>query len=208
MFRDRSDAGRRLGTRLQHALASLSPEHPGVVLGLARGGVPVAREVAARLALPLEVLVVRKVGAPGSPEFAVAAIAEDGTSVVSDVAHRAFPSDAALAAALAQQLVVAQQRARAYRAGRPLTALRGRTVILVDDGLATGLTMECAIASVRGRGAFQVVVAVPTASTDGLARMESRADRVVACEAPALFFAVGEQYEAFPQVEDAAALVP
>ena len=160
------------------------------------------------MGLPVDVLVVRKVGAPGAMEFAVAAVAEDGTTVVSDMADRVYSGNDALATAVAEQLKVARQRADICRAGRSLPALAGRDIIVVDDGLATGLTMECAVASVRAHGAAHIIVAVPTGSPEAIAHLATCADAVIACESPEDFVAVGEQYDHFPTVDDAHARIP
>lgn len=206
MFRDRQDAGRQLAglvsTQLHGSLRThFALDAQCVVLGLARGGVPVAAEVARELGTPLGVIVVRKVGAPGAPEFAIGAVAEDGTVRVDerlvDALGMTRPD---LAAAVASARRECARRVLAYRGGAPLPDVVGRTVLLVDDGIATGATMHVAIEAVRLAGARRVIVAVPTGSRGGIDSLRAKADAVIVCEQPASFGSVGQQYEEFGQV--------
>lgn len=201
MFPDRITAGRQLATALAGRVAA-----GALVLGLARGGLPVAREVASALGLPLDVLVVRKIGAPGQPEFAVGAVAEDGSLLMNEEVLAALGGDEWRAAAIEAAREECRRRVIDYRGGRPLPAIAGREVILIDDGIATGLTMACAVRSVRTHGASRIIVAAPTASHEAVSVLRGIADEVVVCEVPALFLAVGAQYEEFPQVSDAAVI--
>lgn len=205
MFRDRQDAGRRLAAQVRDAFRSAGiAGDQCVVLGLARGGVPVAAEVARELGAPLSVLVVRKVGAPGAPEFAVGAVAEDGTVKVDDQVVEALGmTRAALAASVEGARRECARRVLAYRGGAPLPSLADRTVLLVDDGIATGFTMRAAVDAVRRAGARGIVVAVPTGSRQGIDGLRPGADAVIACEQPASFGSVGQQYGEFGQVGDA-----
>lgn len=199
VFRDRRDAGRQLGERL----AQHPPEGDLIVLGLPRGGVPLALLVAEALHAPLDVLVVRKLGAPSHTEWAVGAIATGGSIVFNDDALAMLSLDRAdLEPTLARESAELARREATYRAGRPPLDLRGKTAILVDDGLATGATMRAAVAAARHLGARTVLVAAPTASPEAVADLRSVADEVVVLSTPAPYFAVGRWYEDFPQLTD------
>ncbi|HEU4618288.1 MAG TPA: phosphoribosyltransferase family protein [Gammaproteobacteria bacterium] len=198
-FVDRRDAGRRLGERL----AREPPPAPVVVLGLPRGGVPVAAEVAAALGGELDVFLVRKLGAPFNPELAVGAVASGGVTVYNEDLLRMLGLDAAdLEPIRRRELAELERRERVYRGGRPPPALEGRAVVLVDDGIATGATMEAAARAVRALHPAEVIVAVPTAATDAVERLERVADRVVALSTPEPYISVGSWYESFPQLSD------
>jgi putative phosphoribosyl transferase len=199
-FRDRAEAGRLLGERL----SVLASRDDVVVLALPRGGVPVAREVARALGAPLDVLLVRKLGHPAQPELAMGAIASGGTRVLNDQLVRELRlGDDVIDRVTVRELAELERRERAYRGDRPLPALAGRTVVLVDDGLATGATMRAAVAAVRARGPKQVVVAVPTAPLHSLGELAREADEVVAVITPDPFHAVGLWYEDFGELSDA-----
>lgn len=198
MFRDRRDAGRRLAERLEH----LRSEHP-VVLGLPRGGVPVAYEVARSLDAPLDVILVRKLGAPFHPEYGVGAIAEEGIRFVDRRALAALGIDRdELGSIVAREEAVLEQRQRLYRGDRPPISLVDRTVILVDDGVATGGTAIAAARAARARGAGRVVLAVPVGPPDAERRFADEVDEFICLEAPEDFFAVGAYYERFGQTSD------
>jgi putative phosphoribosyl transferase len=200
MYVDRADAGRALANSLAHLRAA--PD--AIVLGLPRGGVPVAYEVARALDLPLDVLVVRKLGLPQQPELAMGAIASGGALVVNDeVVHYLGGRHDAFDAVRAHEQVELERRERDYRGARPPLEATGRTAILVDDGLATGATMEAAVRALKSLGARRVVVAVPVASQEALERIEALADEVVCLAAPPFFSAVGQWYADFGQTEDA-----
>ena len=197
-FRDREQAGQQLATRVAH----LAADHP-VVLGLARGGVPVAREVARALDAELDVLVARKIGAPQYPEYALGAVAEGGALYVRPGALlEAGVDEEALSALVRRETVELARRVRAYRGGRPLPALEGRTAIVVDDGLATGTTMRAALQALRLRRPARLVLAVPVAPRDTLQRLAAEVDESVCLATPSPFRAVGEHYLRFPQLED------
>jgi putative phosphoribosyl transferase len=197
-FVDRRDAGRRLAA----ALAPLAPERP-IVIALPRGGVPVGYEVAAALGAPLEILAVRKLGAPGNPEFAVGAIAEDGTAIVnSRVARRVGMSSRLLDATIERESDELGRRIARYRGGRPALDVAGRTVVVVDDGLATGLTDLVAVRALRARGAARIVVAVPVGPPDSIAMIDREADAVVCLAAPRDLVGVGRWYRDFSPVSD------
>lgn len=198
LFNDRVDAGRRLAG----ALAHLRGEHP-VVLGLPRGGVPVAYEVARELGAPLDVLVVRKLGVPYHRELAFGALGEGGVRVLNDdVVARAGVGPTQVESVERAELAELEQRARRFREGRPLVALSGRTVIVIDDGIATGSTAEAACQVARARGAARVVLAVPTAPPEAVERLRTEADDVICLSTPALFQAVGQWYRDFSQTTD------
>ncbi len=199
LFTDRRHAGRVLAAAL-HAYAG-RPDL--LVLAIPRGGVPVAFEVARALRAPLEVLVVRKLGLPGQEEYAMGAIASGGLQVLNQEALRrlALPEAAIAAVADVEQREL-ERRERLYRAGRRAADVRGRTVILVDDGLATGSSMLAALRSVRARHPARLVVAVPTASADSCERLRREADELVCASTPEPFGAVGQWYEDFSQTGD------
>ncbi|GHA98204.1 alpha/beta family hydrolase [Streptomyces chryseus] len=198
LFTDRADAGQRLAVALRH----LEADDP-VVLGLPRGGVPVAYEVARTLGAPLDVVVVRKLGVPYHRELGFGAIGEGGARVISDdiVRRSGVGPDEAAAVERAEKAEL-DRRARRFRGDRPRLALRGRTVVVVDDGIATGSTAAAACEVVRAQGAARVVLAAPVAAPDAVARLSSRADDVVCLSVPAMFRAVGEWYEDFTQTSD------
>jgi putative phosphoribosyl transferase len=197
MFSDRRVAGRALGDELE----PLGFKDP-VVLALPRGGVPVGYEVAQRLAAPLDVLVVRKVGAPGQPELAIGAVGRGVTVSDDDTLALLGVTPEYFEAAAGRERLEVERRERMFREGRPSLDLHGRTAILVDDGLATGSTMLAAVGVARQLGAAQVVVAVPVASREAVKRLAARADRVVSLATPEPFAAVGYWYEDFTQTED------
>ena len=198
-FRDRHDAGRRLAG----ALGPYAGQPDMLVLALPRGGVPVAWEVARALDAPLDVLLVRKLGVPGHEELAMGAIASGGVRVVSEevVDALSIPERVIAAAAVSGEDELARQE-RAYREGRAPLVLQDRVVMLVDDGLATGATMQAAVAAVRASSPRWVVVAVPVASPQACAALRESADDVICLETPAQFGAVGEWYEDFSQISD------
>jgi putative phosphoribosyl transferase len=198
-FLDRHDAGRRLAERL----APLAIERP-VVLALPRGGVPVAFEVASALHAQLDVLVVRKLGVPGRPEYGMGAVGEGGVCVLNDdVVQLVGVSDAEIAAVEQGELAEVERRARTYRRGRLMASVVDRTVIVVDDGIATGGTARAALRIVRAHGARRVILAVPVASNDAADALAGEADEIVALETPPDFGSVGSWYEDFTQVSDA-----
>ena len=201
MFRNRVDAGRQLGAKLLDA-GAFQVEN-AVVLGLPRGGVPVAFEVAKAIAAPLDVIVVRKLGLPWQPELAMGAIGEDGVRVLNpEVLSSSRVSESSLAAAEARERAELEAQVAKYRRGRPRLTLYGRTAVIVDDGIATGSTARAACQVAGMLGAASVALAVPVAPPDTLAQLAKVADHVIALESPHLFIAVGEWYLDFSQTTD------
>ncbi len=197
-FRDRREAGRRLAERLGHLRGAQV-----VVLGLPRGGVPVAAEVAVALRAPLDVIMVRKLGVPVQPELAMGAIGEGGVRVLNtDVLTAARITDAEIAGVEARERAELQRRARRFRGARERTTVRGRTAVIVDDGIATGSTARAACQVARAQGAAKVVLAVPVAPAQALGPVGEDADEIICLETPEHFLAIGEWYEDFGQTSD------
>ncbi len=198
-FRDRLDAGEALAGRLGEYAGDPSV----IVLGLPRGGVPVAYEVARSLGAPLDVFLVRKLGVPGHEELAMGAIASGGVRVLnrSVIDHLAITEEQVEEAAGQEGRVLAH-REREYRGDRPPAELSGRTVVLVDDGLATGASMRAAVTAARNQGAGRIVVAVPVAARETCEALESEADEVICAVTPEPFYAVGLWYDDFSQITD------
>lgn len=204
VFADRATAGIALGRELELELETWPSRPPVLVLGLPRGGVPVAYEVARRLHAPLDVLIVRKIGLPQQPEVAVGAVASGGVLVHDKWAERQYPDLALTFEVLAEeQRREVERREDVYRRGLALLELGGKTAILVDDGLATGSTMLAAVRAARKAGAAAIVVAAPVASPQAAALVEAEADVAVFLEVPATLCAVGEWYWNFEQLDDA-----
>jgi predicted phosphoribosyltransferase len=199
LFVDRAEAGRVLAEPLR-AYAG----RPDVtVLALPRGGVVVGYEVARALRAPLDVLVVRKLGVPGHSELAMGAIASGGARVLSrDVIAMLGISQAQIDAVAVREQAELERRERAYRADRPAAPLSGRTVLIVDDGLATGATMRAAVRSLRAHAPARIVVAVPVGAPDTCAELRDEADEVVCAHSPESFGAVGPWYDDFSQTSD------
>ncbi|MFE4394025.1 MULTISPECIES: phosphoribosyltransferase family protein [Streptomycetaceae] len=197
-FADRTEAGRRLAARLGHLAG---PDT--VIVALPRGGVPVAAEVAAALGAPLDICVIRKLGVPYQPELGMGAIGEDGVRVLNEQVIRfSSVTDGQLAKVERRERTELARRARRYRGDRPPADLRGRTVVVVDDGIATGSTARAACRIVRERGAGRVVLAVPVAPADWAERLDEVADELVCVDTPSPFYAIGEFYADFSQTED------
>ncbi len=198
VFEDRRDAGRRLAV----LLAPFTEERP-LVVALPRGGVPVALEVARALGAPLEVLAVRKIGAPAQPEYGIGAIAEGGTAVLdTQTAGRMGVTQQELDRVVERESLRIRHAVELFRGGREPADVRGRTVIVVDDGVATGLTDLAAVRALRGRGAGRIVVAVPVGSAPGLDMLRQEADEVVCHTVPRELMGVGHWYRDFSQVSD------
>ena len=200
LFHDRQDAGRLLADRLAD-----EPYRDPIVLGLPRGGVPVAAEVADRLVCPLDVMMVRKLGAPGQEELAIGAVVDGAGAkiVLNDDVVAAFDVDPEFIQKSAErELALIERHRRLWLAGRPFPPLAGWTVIIVDDGIATGATARAAVLGVRRSRPAKIIVAVPVASREALATLRQVADDVIALVEPEMFNSIGNYYEDFSQVAD------
>ena len=199
MYRDRLEAGR-------HLAFQLAPKYRGrqdvVVLALPRGGVPVALPVALVLEAPLDVFTVRKLGVPGNEELAMGAIARGGIRVLHDSLQGRGIPDAVIDAVAAQEQRELERRERAYRGDRPYPDVAGKTVILIDDGLATGSSMRAAARALRRLGPGRIVIAVPVGAPETCDELQDEADEVVCAQTPDAFRAVGEWYQDFRQTSD------
>lgn len=198
-FSNRAEAGRRLTEKLE----KFANRADVIVLGLPRGGVPVAYEVARALGAPLDVFIVRKLGVPGFEELAAGAIASGGVRVLNEDVIRALPNaDEIIEAVTTKEAAELERREQSYRGGRPAPELRDHVVILVDDGLATGATMRAAVKALRQRSVKQIVVAVPVGPAETCHEISEEADEIVCAITPEFFHAVGQYYEDFSQTSD------
>ena len=198
-FPNRAEAGRQLAEKLESYIGRDNV----IVLGLPRGGVPVAYEVAKRLRAPLDVFIVRKLGVPGFEELAAGAIASGGVRVLNEDAVRAIPyASEAIEAVTAKETSELQRREQIYREGRPAPELRDKVVILVDDGVATGATMRAAVKALRQRSAAEIIVAVPVGPPDTCEELAREADEAICLRTPPFFQAVGQYYDDFSQTSD------
>ncbi|HZS19234.1 MAG TPA: phosphoribosyltransferase [Candidatus Udaeobacter sp.] len=198
-FPNRVEAGSQLAQKLE----KYAGRDDVIVLGLPRGGVPVAYEVAKHLRVPLDVFIVRKLGVPGFEELAAGAIASGGVRVLNDDVMRAIPhADQTIEAVAARETAELKRREQIYRQDRPDPELRDRIVILVDDGLATGATMRAAVKALRQQEVAKIVVAVPVGPPETCREIQEHADETICLRAPAFFQAVGQYYEDFSQTTD------
>jgi predicted phosphoribosyltransferase len=198
-FPNRAEAGRLLAEKLE----KYADRDDVIVLGLPRGGVPVAYEVARALGVPLDVFIVRKLGVPGFEELAAGAIASGGVRVLNEDVLRALPNaDEIIESVTAKETAELERREKSYRDDRPAPEFRDRVVILVDDGLATGATMRAAVKALRQRGVAKIVVAVPVGPPDTCREFEDEADETICVNAPEFFQAIGQYYEDFSQTSD------
>ena len=195
MFRDRIEAGQKLAVALQTKFTTIEK---GVVLALPRGGVVIGYEIAQKLNLPLDIIVTRKIGAPFNPEYAVAAVSEHELMV----SPRENPDPNYLKKEVEDERQEIQRRLKEYRGQKPEVDLKNKTAILVDDGLATGLTMEVAIREVREKNPRRIILAVPVAPPETIERLKKLVDETIVLNIEPMFFAVGQFYEDFPQVSD------
>lgn len=197
-FDDREDAGQQLADRIREKITDVD-----IVLAIPRGGLPVGRIVADALDVPLDIVVSSKIGAPHNPEFAIGAAASDGSVWVDqETIDRLDVSDSYLEREQAREIEIARNKAVTYRGDRPEPELTGKSVLIVDDGVATGATAIAAINLVRGQGADRVIVGVPVGPPDTIRELESLADSVIYLTAPPSFSAVGQFYRDFGQVSD------
>jgi putative phosphoribosyl transferase len=198
-FSNRAEAGRQLAEKLE----TYRGREDVIVLGLPRGGVPVAYEVAKRLSAPLDLFIVRKLGVPGFEELAAGAIASGGVRVLNQDVVRAIPyASEAIEAITAKETAELQRREQIYREGRPAPELRDKIVILVDDGLATGATMRAAVKALQQRDVSKIVVAVPVGPSDTCEELAHEADEAICLNTPPFFQAVGQYYDDFSQTGD------
>jgi putative phosphoribosyl transferase len=199
IFKNRHEAGLKLAEKL----GKFRDQPQTVVMGLARGGVVVAHAVAKTLHLPLDVIVVRKVGAPGQEELAIGAIDENGDGFFNEGIIRALniPQDY-VQKEVGRQKLVAEQRAALYRKGKQKTDIKGKTVIVVDDGIATGASVRAALVGLKKKGAGKIILAVPVAAADSSKSLSREVDETVCLYSPADFMAVGEFYQKFEQTSD------
>ena len=198
-FANRTEAGQLLAEKL----GDYADRDDVIVLGLPRGGVPVAYEIAKRLHAPLDVFIVRKLGVPGFEELAAGAIASGGVRVLNEDVMRAIPhADETIEVVSARETAELERREQMYREGHPAPDVQGRTVILVDDGLATGATMRAAVKALRQSGAAKIVVAVPVGPPDTCREIKQLADETICLSTPEFFQAVGQYYEDFSQTSD------
>jgi predicted phosphoribosyltransferase len=198
-FANRAEAGQLLAEKL----LDYAGRDDAIVLGLPRGGVPVAFEVAQRLRVPLDVFIVRKLGVPGFEELALGAIASGGVRVLNEDVARALPhAEEAIESVTARETAELERREQSYRDGRPAPELHGRTVILVDDGLATGATMRAAVEALRRRDVAKIVVAAPVGAPETCRELQDEVDDIVCALTPDYFQAVGQYYEDFAQTSD------
>jgi len=199
LFHDRVDAGRRLGNALQ----AYKNQSDSLIIALPRGGVVVGYEIATMLHLPLDVVCPRKIGAPINPELAIGAVTETGEGILSQALIQELGvSDSFIKAEIAQEKAIAQSRLNRYRKGRPPRDLKGKHVILVDDGLATGATMRAAIKTVKAEDAQEIIMAVPVAPPETLEKLEKEVNKTFCLLAPDYFYAVGQFYALFDQTSD------
>lgn len=199
LFKDRKDAGRKLAEQL----SQYAEDEDLLVLGLPRGGVPVAYEVARALGAELDIFLVRKLGVPGHEELAMGAIASGSVRVLNDTVVEALDiPERVIDAVAAEEQAELERRERAYRGDRPPPQMAGRTVILVDDGLATGASMRAAVVGLRAQDPGKIVAAVPTAAPDTCEMFEGEVDEMVCAVTPQPFFGVGHWYRDFSQTTD------
>lgn len=197
-FRNRAEAGQRLAEKL----GQFAHRNDAIVLALPRGGVPVGFEVARALNLPLDVFIVRKLGVPWQPELAMGAIASGDTVVFNENVMQQLGGSELAESVIARERVELQRRERMYRDDQPPPDVRGRIVILVDDGLATGATMRAAVQAIRAQQPARIVVAVPVASQDVCADLGRLVDEMICAETPESFYAVGLWYDDFSETTD------
>jgi putative phosphoribosyl transferase len=203
LYADRADAGKALAAAVRQELKEEHISARPLVLAIPRGGVPIGRDVATALGADLDLVVPRKLGAEGNPEYAIGAVMHDGTLYLNPEALRITGASADyIEAEKSRQMKEAERRLDAYRDGREEPALPGRVVVVVDDGIATGATMIAALRWVRSQGASVVIAAAPVAPPSTLAELKQEADRVICPHAPEDFFAIGAFYDSFGQVSD------
>lgn len=199
MFFDRKEAGIQLATRLKSVISGLEPKN-SIILGLPRGGTIVAAEISKVLKIPLDIIIVRKIGYPKNPEYAIGAVGESGRVVLSEVGSEISPKY--LTEQIKKEKQEIKRRLKAYRRGREERILKNKTIILIDDGLATGFSMKAAIKEIKTKKPSKIIVAVPVAPKEAIDEIKQEVDQVVCLKAPTPFFAIGNHYINFKQVSD------
>ena len=198
IFRDRKDSG----TRLAQELKELKGKN-AIVLAIPRGGVPVAMEVAKYLGCEMDLIITRKVGAPGNPEFAIGSVTQDGELITDrEFATSYGVGERYLVEESKRQADIIKERLRRFRGDRPYPSLKDRIVVVVDDGIATGYTIRAAVQSIRRKNPAKLILAVPVAPQETIEELSKEVDQVVCLSTPEIFYAIGEFYENFEQVED------
>lgn len=199
IFRNREEAGRRLATKLPSykAIKNL------IVLGIPRGGIVIGKQLSQALNCPLDIIVTKKIGAPGNPELAIGAVgAMDEPVVNEELAARVRADEKYLQKEVTSRQAEVKRRIKEYRGDKPPLNLKNKIVIITDDGVATGATMEAAVEVVRQQEPKKIIVAIPVVARDSLKKIEEKADEVIYLDAPIMFFAVGQFYQEFPQISD------
>ncbi|MBU1167461.1 phosphoribosyltransferase [Patescibacteria group bacterium] len=199
MFKNRLEAAQKLSQAVKTKL--VDRKKLDIVVALPRGGVPMGQVLAQEIGVPLDIVVPRKIGAPGHEEYAIGALTEDGSQIFNETEKKNY-SQEAIEKKIKEEKKEAQRRLKLYRGQRESLDLSGKNVLLVDDGIATGLTMEAAIKSCKNKGAQEIIVAIPVSARDSLEKVRKMVDEVVCLETPALFMAVGQWYSEFPQTLD------
>lgn len=197
-FKDRAEAGKLLAKELKKITID-----EAVVLGIPRGGIVIAKEIAQVLSLEADIVLSRKIGAPFNPEYAIGAVSEDGMVFINSQAlYQAHPDDDYIKKEKGHQMQEIKRRIEAYRKVKPKVTLKAKTVIICDDGVATGATMQAAIWAAKQEGCSKIIIALPVAPYDTITRLAKEADETIVLRVPAFFAAVGQFYMDFPQVED------
>lgn len=197
VFEDRIDAGKQLAQKM----ADYAGRADVLLFALPRGGVVVGAEVANVLGLPLSVIVTRKIGSPDNPEYAIGSLSETGETIWNESERFAYDQKV-LNKIVDKETIEAERRIKKFRDGKPLPDMRGKTAVIIDDGVATGLTIRAAIAAARHKHAAKIVLAVPHGAADSLKKLRKEADEVIALEEPIFYEAVGQFYKVFPQTSD------
>lgn len=199
VFKNREEAGKKLSVKLR----AFQKKKNLIVLAIPRGGLVVGKQLAQALSCPLDIIVTKKIGAPGNPELAIGAVGLMGEPVINEeLAHKVGADEEYLQKEIASRQAEIERRIKEYRGGKPAPNLKNKIVIITDDGVATGATMEAAVEVVRQQEPKKIIVAIPIIARDSLKKLEEKADEVIYLDAPLMFFAVGQFYQEFGQVSD------